>query len=37
MSDTDEKQSERDWRQKLREATELFEMFKRAAYKDKEL
>ena len=37
MPDTDEKLSEREWREKLRDASELFEMFKRAAFKDKEL
>lgn len=33
----EERESEREWREKLRTATELFEMFKRAAYLDHEL
>jgi hypothetical protein len=37
MPDERELQTEREWREKLRDATELFEMFKRAAYLAHEL
>jgi hypothetical protein len=37
MPDDDEKLSERKWREKLRDATELLEMFKRSAYINNEL
>lgn len=37
MPETEEKLSDREWREKLRDASDLFDAFKRAAFKDKEL
>jgi len=37
MDKDEETLSDREWREKLKDAHELFDMFKRAAYKDHEL